>query len=286
MVAITDHKGFADAMRDCEVLWHVLEPITAAHMNAAPKLRLIQKIGVGVNTIDLEAARANGIAVCNMPGTNTRAVAEMTLMLMLSALRRGAMLDRATRRGEGWSLDAAIQDDLGEIAGKTIGLVGFGGVPRLLAPILRAMDAQVIYTATAPKADCADDFRCLPELLGEADILSLHVPLTPETERMIDRAAIDAMKPGAILVNTARGGLVDQTALVAALKSGKIRAAGLDVFDPEPVPADDPILALDNVSLTPHLAWLTAETLERSIEIALENCRRLDDGRDLLHRVV
>ena len=115
--------------------------------------------------------------------------------------------------------------------------------------------------------------------------MSLHLPLVPETERLIDGAALARMKPGAILVNTARGGLVDEAALVAALTSGHLRAAGLDVFAEEPVPPDNPLLALDNVALMPHVAWLTPETLDRSLDVAIENMRRLRDGAELLHRV-
>ena len=122
-------------------------------------------------------------------------------------------------------------------------------------------------------------------MLATADIVSLHLPLVADTERMIDAAALARMKPGAILVNTARGGLIDEAALVEALRGGHLRAAGLDVFADEPVAPDNPLLALDNVVLMPHVAWLTPETLDRSLDIAVENMRRLRDGRELLHRV-
>jgi phosphoglycerate dehydrogenase-like enzyme len=280
-----DDARFYTLLPDAEVLWHVLRPLSAADVAKGRNLRLIQKIGVGVNTIDLDAAKARGIAVCNMPGTNSRAVAEMTLLLMLACLRRLPHLDRATRDGRGWRLDADLQDGYGELAGRTVGLVGYGAVPQLLAPILRAMDAMVIYTATAPKDAAADAYRSLAALLAEADIVSLHVPLTAATQKLIGAEQIGLMRPGAILVNTARGGLVDQAALLAALKGGRLAAAGLDVFATEPVAADDPLLALDNVVATPHLAWLTTGTLARSLAVAVENCRRLSAGEALLHRV-
>jgi phosphoglycerate dehydrogenase-like enzyme len=271
---------------DAEVLLHVLEPATAKVMDAAPKLRLIQKIGVGVNTIDLEHAGLRGIRVCNMPGTNSRAVAEATLMLMLTTLRRTRSLDTATRAGNGWRLDPALFDDVGEIGGRSVGLVGYGAVPTMLAPVLRALGARVLYTATKPKADAVAEWRELPELLAESDIVSLHVPLTAETERLIHGAALQSMKSGALLINTARGGLVDQNALIEALRSGRLLGAGLDVYDQEPVPADCPLLKMDNVVLQPHVAWLTPETLGRSLAVAMENCRRLRDGEELLHRVL
>jgi phosphoglycerate dehydrogenase-like enzyme len=280
-----DDARFAALMREAEVLWHVLKPVTAAHIAAAPRLRLIQKIGVGVNTIDLDAARARGVAVCNLPGTNAPAVAEMTLLLMLGALRQLARFDAATRAGRGWALDPAVQDRLGELGGRTVGLVGFGAVPRALAPALVALGCRLLYTARAPKPDAPGAFRSLPALLAESEIVSLHLPLTAETERLLDAAALARLRPGAVLVNTARGELVDQAALTEALRTGRLAAAGLDVFAHEPADPADPLLRLPNVVLTPHVGWLTIGTFERSLALAAENCRRLAAGAPLLHRV-
>ena len=271
---------------DSQVLLHVLKPATAEVMDAAPDLRLIQKIGVGVNTIDLEHARRRGIAVCNMPGTNSHAVAEATLMLMLMTLRRARELDAATRAGDGWRLDPSLFDHVGEIGGRTVGLVGFGAVPRILAPVLSALGARVLYTATGRKSDTDAEWRDLDDLLAESDIVSLHVPLDDSTTGLMDATALARMKRGAVLINTARGALVDETALVDALRERRLLAAGLDVYATEPVPGNAPVLALDNVVLQPHVAWLTQETLGRSLAVAMENCRRLRDGEDLLHRVL
>ena len=223
-----DEERFGAEMQDAEVLLHVLKPVTAEIIAAAPKLRLIQKIGVGVNTIDLDAARAHGVAVANMPGTNSQAVAEMTLALMLAVLRRIPLLDRVMRAGNGWSLPAETFDSTGEIAGRTVGLVGYGEVPRRLAPVLSALGARIVYTSRSPKPEAVGERRDLNDLLAKADIVSLHLPLTDETVGMIDAAAIARMKPGAVLINTARGGLVDEAALLAALKSGHVAATGLD----------------------------------------------------------
>lgn len=287
-VAIVDEDdaaGYAREIADAQVLLHVLKPVTAAMMNAGPDLKLIQKIGVGVNTIDLDAARARGIAVCNMPGTNSQAVAELTLGLMLGALRQLAYLDPLTRAGQGWHPDAALIDRVGEIGGRTVGFLGYGAIPQLLAPALIALGARVIYTARSPKPDAPGEAVPLAELLAQSDILSLHAPLTAETQRIIDGPALAAMKPGAVLVNTARGGLVDEAALHAALVSGHLGAAGLDVFDAEPAHADNPLFALPNVLVTPHVAWITQETLRRSMVVAFENVRRIAAGEALLHRV-
>jgi phosphoglycerate dehydrogenase-like enzyme len=282
----TDSVTFLREMRDAEILLHVLEPVTATVIEAAPHLRLIQKIGIGVNTIDLDAARRHCVAVCNMPGTNTQAVAEMTLLLMLATLRRLAQLDQLTRAGWGWSFEAELPDAFGELCGRTVGLVGFGAAARRLTPILQAIGANVLYTSRRPAADAPIPFLPLMKLLPAIDILSLHLPLTPQTTGLIDAAALAAMKPGSVLINTARGALVDEPSLIEALTRGHLRGAGLDVFSREPVGEGDPLLKFPNVVVTPHLAWLTEETLERSLVIIAENHRRLAGGEPLLHRVM
>jgi phosphoglycerate dehydrogenase-like enzyme len=282
----SDKRTFATEIHDADVLLHVLERVTAHVIDQAPQLKLIQKLGVGVDTIDLDAARRRGIAVCNMPGANTRAVAELTLLLILATLRRVIELDRQTRSGGGWQLSAELVDNLGELGGRTVGLIGFGAVGKCLMPMLRGIGAHVIYTSRTEAAGTSAEFTTRADLLSRADIVSLHVPLTTDTAGLIDEHAIQAMKPGAILVNTARGGLVDYGALHRALINGRLRAAGLDVFDAEPTPSTHPLFRLSNVVVTPHISWLTAETLDRSLGVFQENCRRMRDGETLLHRVV
>lgn len=281
-----DQEGFLEQMAETDVLLHNLEPVKEEHMAAAPKLKLVQKIGVGVNTIDLDAAKERGIAVCNMPGTNSQAVSEMTLLLMLACLRRLPVFHARTARGDGWGWPPAMQDTLGEIAGKTVGLVGNGSVPQLLTPVLEAMGAKVIFTKRGTPDPSIPAWVDKPTLLAQSDIVSLHIPLVEETRHWLDRDAISHMKPGAILVNTARGPLVDEEALAAALSSGRIMGAGLDVFAEEPSPANNPLFKLDNVVLAPHVAFFTLGTLERSLAVVSENISRLRDGRELLHRVV
>lgn len=280
-----DHDGFLEQIADTDVLLHNLEPVKDEHMAAAPRLKLVQKIGVGVNTIDLDAAKKRGVAVCNMPGTNSQAVSEMTLLLMLACLRRLPVFHARTARGDGWGWPPAMQDTLGEIAGRTVGLVGNGSVPQLLTPVLKAMEATVIFTKRGDPDPAIPGWVDKATLLAESDIVSLHIPLVPETRHWLDGAALAGMKPGAILVNTARGPLVDEEALAAALSSGRLMGAGLDVFAEEPSPAGNPLFALDNVVLAPHVAFFTLGTLERSLAVAVENIARLRDGRDLLHRV-
>ena len=283
-----DIAKFASDLRDAEVLLHILRPVTGEVLAGAPRLRLVQKIGVGVDTIDLEAARRRGVAVANMPGTNTQAVAEAALMLMLAALRNLPGLDRECRVGNGWTPEQEAQErrnTLGELCGRTVGLVGAGAVASRLVGPLEGLGARVIYADRRERPNLGIERHDLDDLLETSDVVSLHLPLTPETEGLIDQKALARMKPAAVLINTARGGLVEETALVEALTSGRLSAAGLDVLAEEPPPPDHPLLSLDNVVLTPHVAWLTQETLSRSFDVALENIRRLRDGRDLLFRV-
>lgn len=283
-VSQSDDDGFQDALTRSDIVWHVLKPIDADHIKAAPRLRLIQKIGVGVNTIDLQAARKAGIAVCNMPGTNTQAVSEMTLLLMLSALRLQPRMDKICRSGQ-WTPDAATAGNLQEISGKTVGLMGFGAVPARLAPILSALGAKVVYWSRSKK-DVPYEWMDQARLIREADIISLHLPLSDETHQLISAREISMMKRGVILINTSRGGLIHQPSLMEALRSGHIAAAGLDVFDQEPVRADLDLLQLDQVVVSPHTAWLTRETLDRSIEVALRNSKAIITGEPLVHQVI
>ncbi|MEQ8310143.1 MAG: NAD(P)-dependent oxidoreductase [Sphingopyxis sp.] len=282
VVHVDEAAPLDEVAGDITALLHVLTPVTADFIASAPNLKLIQKLGVGVNTIALDAARDHRVAVCNMPGTNSQAVAEMALSLMMAVLRRTCFFDSRTRAGEGWTADPSELDSVGEIAGRRVGLVGFGSSAQRLAPVLAALGADVVYTARSAR-DAPYEFLPLDRLLAESDIVSLHIPLTDETRGSVDPFA---MKKGAVLVNTARGELIDQAKLVDALGSGHLRGAGLDVFAEEPLPRGNPLLGLPNAVLAPHIAWLTPETLVRSLTVAQENCRRLAAGEALLHQVV
>ena len=272
------------ALAEADVLLHVLHPVTAAMMASAPSLKLIQKIGVGLDGIDLAAAGARGIAVCNMPGTNTGAVVELTLGLMLSVLRGIPRLDQRLREQGEWGLPPSAQGAFGEIAGKTIGLVGHGHVAQRLAVILDVLGAEVLITTRQKMTPPSGSYVSKDELLQRADILSLHIPETPDTRNWLDAAAIGRMKQSAIVINTARGALIDEPALAQALSSSHLGGAGLDVFATEPIAADAAILSAPNVVALPHIAWLTRETLIRSLDAAQDNIQRLSQGWDLQHR--
>ena len=278
-----DDQTLHRELPDAEVIWHVLRPLPGADLRLGPRLRLVHKLGAGVNTIDVETATELGIAVANMPGANAPSVAEGAVLLMLAALRRLPELDRATRQGLGWPTDASLGETVRDIGSCTVGLVGYGNIAKRVEQIVQAMGVAVLHTNTAH--DGTDTWRPLPDLLAECDIVSLHLPLTPATDKLINREALTAMKPHAVLVNTSRGGVIDEPALVDALREGGLAAAGLDVFTEEPVDPDNPLLRLDNVVVTPHVTWYTADTMRRYLIQAVDNCRRLHDGRDLVNVV-
>jgi phosphoglycerate dehydrogenase-like enzyme len=274
-----DDETFFRELPEAQVLWHVLRPLSADDIARGARLSLIHKLGAGVNTIDVDAATARGVAVANMPGANAPSVAEGTVLLMLAALRRLPELDRRTRAGRGWPTDPALGQSVRDLGACRVGLVGYGNVATRVERIVTAMGAEVVHTST--RDDGRPGWRPLPDLLAESDVVSLHLPLTTQTHHLVDEAALARMRPTAVLVNTSRGPIVDEVALTAALRDGRLAAAGLDVFAEEPVPADNPLLRLDNVVVTPHVTWFTADTMRRYLELAVDNCARLRDGRHL-----
>jgi phosphoglycerate dehydrogenase-like enzyme len=274
-----DDDTFYRELPEAEVIWHVLRPLSAADLEKASTCTLVHKLGAGVNTIDVEAASRLHISVANMPGANAASVAEGTLLLMLAALRRLPELDRATRAGRGWPSDHSLGETVRDIGGCTVGLVGYGNIAKRVETITTAMGADVLHTST--RDDGSAGWRPLPDLLAASDIVSLHLPLTAQTLNLLDASALALMKPSAVIVNTSRGPIIDEAALVDALRGGRLAAAGLDVFAVEPIPGDNPLLRLDNVVLTPHVTWYTVDTMRRYLAEAVDNCRRIRDGRDL-----
>ena len=245
--------------------------VAAEDMARAKKLRVISKQGVGLDNIDLEAAKAHGIAVCRTPGVNSEAVAEMALSLGLSVVRRVTEFDRMTRAA------GKVQraNYLGyESWQKTVGIVGMGNIGTLVARKWRgAFDAKIIgYDPYVPANRWSElphqRAASLEEMLPQVDILSLHLPLTPESRNMIDAARLALMKPSAIVVNTSRGGIVNETALYQAISSGKLFGAGFDVFEIEPPTSDHPLMSLPTFVGTPHAAAGTIETQARSSMLA------------------
>lgn len=245
-----------------------------------PRLRVLSKYGVGIETIDLEAATQLGVPVANTPGANSLGVAEHTVALMLSLVRHVPQLDRLVRTGQ-WN--EARRYIGGDIEGSTIGMVGFGNVGQLVGSRAAALGMRVLaYDPYLSDGQCAaagaEKREDLDAMLGESDVVSLHMVVTPETRRMIDAERLGQFKAGALLINTARAQLVDQDALIAALRSGQLGGAALDVHEPEPLGPESPLYELDNVILTPHHAGTTIRTRERTLGQAARNLLLMLNG--------
>jgi D-3-phosphoglycerate dehydrogenase len=278
---LSDVGALADLTAGASAVVVTLQPLRAAHIAAfAPSVRVIGRAGVGVDTIDLEAAEAAGITVVNQPGYGTREVASHAVALLLALQRRLCGLDDYVRRG--WSGPAVLapMKPLDELV---VGLVGGGRIGRATAEMLRGLVGEIlVYDPAGPSLPDGTAASPLKELLGRSDVVSLHLPLTPQTAGMVDAAFLAMMAPGALLVNVSRGGLVDEDALVAALDSGHIGGAALDVFPIEPLPKTSPLLGAKNTLFTPHcasysersvwrlaswtvadtIAWLRSDTIE------------------------
>jgi len=261
-----------------------LDYITAEVISRAPEsLKVISRYGAGVDRVDLEAAKAKGITVTNTPGTNAVAVCELAFGLMLSLARAIPRLDNAVKKGE-WPRNNGI-----ELAGKTLGVVGFGAIGRNLAKRARAFGMDVIAydpyfdTAFAAQYDVAQ--KGLDEVIAGADFISLHVPLTKETKYMINEDAISRMKDGAFIINTARGGLVDEAAAAKALQSGKLGGIGLDAYEVEPV-TNSPLFGLDNVVMTPHTGAHTNEAIAGMGIMAAQNLIDVLQGKGCKYTIV
>jgi glyoxylate reductase len=251
--------------------------VDAELIQGSPKLRAIANYAVGYDNIDLAAARARGIPVGNTPDVLTDATADLAFALLLAAARRLPQAVDSVRDGDWvtWEPGRHLGYD---VHGATLGIIGLGRIGRAVARRAEGFEMTVLHTG-------ADGGTPLDELLERADFVSIHCPLTPETHHLIDAAALARMRPTAILVNTARGPIVDQAALVTALREGRIAGAALDVTDPEPLPADDPLLAAPNVIVAPHIGSATHSARERMAELAVENLIAALDGRPMPHAV-
>ncbi|NAZ27140.1 MAG: 3-phosphoglycerate dehydrogenase [Thermogladius sp.] len=244
--------------------------VTRRVIAAADALRVIARAGVGLDNIDVEAAEKKGIKVINAPESVTQAVAELAVGLMLAVARKIAFSDRKMRSGE-WVKHEAVGL---ELKGKTLGIVGFGRIGKAVARICyHGFGMKIVYTDQIRDPEAEREFNAehvdLETLLRRADIVSLHVPLTPETKHMINEDRLRLMKKTAILINTSRGAVVDTNALVKALREGWIAGAGLDVYEEEPLPKDSPLLGLENVVLTPHIGASSVEAQEKAgLEVA------------------
>jgi glyoxylate reductase len=247
--------------------------------SAGSSLEVVANFGVGYDNIDVDAARARGVRVTNTPGVLTNATAELAVALMLAAGRRIAEADATVRRGE-WGQSSADELIGRELAGATVGLVGFGRIGGRVAELLRGFEVRLLVTSRSSSTPSPGAERLeFLDLLIASDFVSVHVPLTAETRHLIDADAMAAMKRGAILVNTSRGAVVDTTALIDALRSGHLGAAGLDVYEDEPqVPQG--LRELPNTVLLPHIGSATATTRDAMARLCADNVIAVLDGRD------
>jgi glycerate dehydrogenase len=272
--ARTEPAAVVERAREADVLIvnKVLLPATV--IAQLPKLRYIGLLSTGVNVVDVAAAKARGIPVCNVPAYSTMSVAQLVFAHVL------ALAQHVERHSEGatagrWAASADFcywDGQLTELDGLTLGLVGYGQIGRAVARIGRAFGMRVAVHTRTPGID-TDDLRFVPldELFRIADVVSLHCPLTPATERLVNAGTLALMKPTAFLVNTGRGGLVDETALAAALNGGRLAGAGLDVLTSEPPSADNPLLGARHCLVTPHIAWATRAARARLVAAVAGN---------------
>jgi glyoxylate reductase len=269
----------AEPRPDVEALVVVAEPVGDRLLDLLPSLRIVANYGVGYDGVDVEACARRGVAVTNTPGVLDAATADLAFGLLLAARRRIVEGDRYVREGK-WGTDWAEAILLGdEVSGATLGIVGLGRIGSAVARRARAFDMRVLYTRRSPDVESVS----LDELLAEADVVTLHVPLTEETQGLIDARRLALMRDGACLVNTARGAIADEEALVRELVSGRLRA-GLDVFAHEPsVPRE--LLDLPNVVLTPHIGSGTGATRAAMTRVLVDNLLAARDSRELPNRV-
>ena len=278
----TAQEDAAARIGDAEVVFINKVRLTDEIFAACPNLKLVSILATGYNIVDLAAAKRRGITVCNVPGYSTRAVVQMTFALLLEICQQVGLHSGAVHTGR-WQTcpDFCFWDrPLIELDGKTLGIVGYGAIGSAVGTVAQAFGMKLLVTARheRPVPEGAR-FVSLPELLAQSDVVSLHCPQTAENARMIDAGALAQMKDGAILLNTARGGLLDEQAVADALRSGKLLAAGMDVVSAEPIRADNPLLTAPNCFLTPHIAWAPLETRRRLQAISAENLRAFLAGK-------
>jgi glyoxylate reductase len=280
---LVQHLTVADA-----ALTMVTDRISAELMDGCPRLRIIANMAVGYDNVNPGDAASRGIWLTNTPGVLAQTTADFAFSLMLSAARNVTASDRDTRAGgwKTWSPTAFLGPD---IHGATLGIVGLGEIGEQVARRARGFEMRLLYASRSRKpaleADMGIAWRSLDDLLAEADFVSMHVPLTPETRHMMGAAQFARMKPSAIFVNTARGTVIDQDALVAALRAGQVAGAALDVTDPEPLPLDHPLFGFPNVVITPHIASASLPTRSRMAEMAAENIIAVLAGQEPINPV-
>lgn len=257
-------------------------PIDDEILDACPSIKLICCLSTGYNVVDIQAARIRNIPVCNVPAYSTAAVSQFTFALLLELCHRIGHHNKTVHDGKWASCPDFCYWDTPqiELAGKTIGIIGFGRIGQAVGHIANAMGMKVLAYSRTHRPECEEigTYVNLDTLLERSDIISLHCPLFPDTERLINKDTISKMKDGAILLNTARGQVIDETAVANALKSGKLRGAAMDVVSEEPISPNNPLLSAPNCIITPHMAWAPMETRQRILDITVENISNFLSG--------
>ncbi len=268
---------------DAQVVLTNKTPLSAQVFDACPQIRYVGVLATGYNVVAVDAARAHGVVVTNVPAYGTQAVAQYVFALLLELCHHVGHHNAAVQQGR-WTKgrDFCFWDyPLMELAGKTLGIIGYGRIGQATAQIARAFGMKVL----ACSAHGGEGLVTLDEVLCQSDVISLHCPLTKENTGMINRDAIARMKDGVLIINTARGPLIDEAALRDALLSGKVQGAALDVVSAEPIRTDNPLLGLDNCLITPHIAWAPKESRQRLMDVAVENLKAFLKGAPV-HNVV
>lgn len=277
---LTKPEEIVERICDADVVLCNKTPLTAEVLKEAPHLRYIGLFATGYNNIDLAYTNAHGITVCNAGGYSTDAVAQHTFAMLLSLASRTEEYRRFTAEGHwiGSDVFSPFCYPMFELSGLTLGIVGYGNIGKAVAKIATAFGMKVLCYTRTKRADAEVEFVGFDELLARADIVSAHCPLNPQSERLFNADAFSKMKDGAIFLNTSRGGVVDEAALKAALENGKLRAAGLDVLQTEPMAADCPLFGVENCLITPHVAWAPLQTRQRLLALVCDNLRAFLDG--------
>ena len=274
-------KGYWEALREAVALVAGGERIDEEFLDRAPRLRLVARFGVGYDNVDVEACTRRGVYVTHTPGVLSGAVADLTWGLILSLARGLPGADRFVR--ERWAQGLERLPFGFDLEGKTLGIIGLGRIGAEVARRAQGFGVRVLYHDVVRKPELEEaygvEYAPLEELLRASDIVSIHVPLLPSTERLIGERELRMMKPTALLINTSRGRVIDQRALLKALREGWIKGAGLDVYEEEPIPLDDPLLRMENVVLTPHIGSATRETRRRMAEACALNVKAVLEGR-------
>ncbi|MCL2578669.1 MAG: D-2-hydroxyacid dehydrogenase [Oscillospiraceae bacterium] len=279
---LDDEAEVLKRIGDCEIVYTNKTPLTRAVIEKSPAIRFIGVLATGYNVVDTQAAKERGIPVCNVPSYGTQAVGQFAIALLLEICSRVGHHAQAVKDGK-WSRtpDFCFWDyPLIELAGKTIGLIGFGRIGQVTGQIAKAMGMHVIaYDETqADSGREIAEYVPLDEIFARSDVISLHCPLFPDTQGMINRANIEKMKDGVIILNNSRGPLIIEQDLADALSSGKVLAAGLDVVCAEPIQADNPLLSAKNCLITPHISWAPKESRQRLMDIAAGNLKSFLEG--------